>query len=512
MLKCRNMQLSPQDVFGSIGRHQDLVGQSVRGGVATLGGQVGLFAINILRTIILARLLTPTDFGVIGMVTVVINFAEMFKTAGLSMATVQKETITRAQISTLFWLNLLISVGIGAVVFASAPLVARFYGLSALTAVMMVLSLSFLLGGFTIQHHALLQRHMRFGVLAALEISAQVSSLVASIVLAWLGFGYWALVGGVLVYTAARAALTFLACPWIPGRWQRGTGVRSMLSFGGHITGFNLINYFARNADNLLIGKFIGAAPLGFYDRAYRLLLFPISMLSGPLGAVAVPALCRLRTDRARMHKYYLHLLYLLSIFTGPIVGIAFLSSDEIVLLLLGREWSPVSEVYRLLAIGGLLQPLYNTQAWLHVAADRSDRVLRWAFVGTPIILASFAIGLFWGVNGVALAYSLAILLATPLSLGYAGNSAGLRIGKMASAVGRPIGACVLAVLAVWPLRTYLMLPSPVLTLGATAASFLCLYSLILVVAYGSAKPLRDMLALLRHMRRPTDRTDALSL
>jgi PST family polysaccharide transporter len=160
-----------------------------------------------------------------------------------------------------------------------------------------------------------------------------------------------------------------------------------------------------------------------------------------------------------------------------------------------------VSVIYRLLAIGGLLQPLYNTQAWLHIAADRSDRVLRWAFVGTPIILVSFAIGLMGGVNGVALAYSLAIVVATPLALGYAGNSAGLNMGKMIAAVARPIGACVLAGPAVWPLRAFLLPQTPGLVLVISSISFICLYGLLLVVAYQGAKPLRDLFALFRLLK-----------
>ncbi|MFA7061062.1 MAG: lipopolysaccharide biosynthesis protein [Pedobacter sp.] len=289
----------------------------------TMGSQVAQFILRITGTVVLARLLTPADYGLFGMVAVVVGFAEMFKDAGLSMATVQKDQISHEQISTLFWVNFMISVGLGLCVFVGSPLIAWFYGKPELASITVALSLSFIISGLTIQHQALLQRHMRFGTLASIQVAAQIISLTVTIIMAYLGWRYWSLVGGALSQALVNSLLTFVYCPWIPGRVQRGTGVRDMLKFGSHLTGFNFVNYFARNADNILIGKFIGADALGIYGRAYQLLMMPITMLSAPLSNVAVPALCRLNEERDRLHKYYLHILYLLSLFAGPIAGIA---------------------------------------------------------------------------------------------------------------------------------------------------------------------------------------------
>jgi len=288
-----------------------------------MGSQVAQFILRITGTVVLARLLTPADYGLFGMVAVVVGFAEMFKDAGLSMATVQKDQISHEQISTLFWVNFMISVGLGLCVFVGSPLIAWFYGKPELASITVALSLSFIISGLTIQHQALLQRHMRFGTLASIQVAAQIISLTVTIIMAYLGWRYWSLVGGALSQALVNSLLTFVYCPWIPGRVQRGTGVRDMLKFGSHLTGFNFVNYFARNADNILIGKFIGADALGIYGRAYQLLMMPITMLSAPLSNVAVPALCRLNEERDRLHKYYLHILYLLSLFAGPIAGIA---------------------------------------------------------------------------------------------------------------------------------------------------------------------------------------------
>jgi len=489
-------RLRRKELFESDHLSQNLAQKSVRGGVTTMTAQGIQVALQIAGTVILARLLTPKDYGLIGMVTVVVGFAEMFKDAGLSMATVQKERITHEQISTLFWLNVLISAALGLCVLAGSPLLAWFYGKPELTAVTAVLSFSFIISGLMIQHQALQRRHMRFGTLVGIQIASQVVTLLVTIILACLGWRYWALVGGMLASALAGTLLTFLFCPWIPGPMRKGTGVRNMLKFGGHVTGFNFVNYFARNADNILIGKFIGPEALGIYARAYQLLMLPITMMSGPLSNVAVPALCRLKEDRERLHRYYLHILYMLSLLAGPIVGIAFLASKDIVIILLGPTWAPVGDVFKYLTIGGLLQPLYNTQAWLHLAVGRADRVLIWGLIGTPIIVGSFLVGLIWGINGVAFCYSMAIIVTTIGSLSYAGQSAGLSSWKMLSVVFRPILSCVAAVFAIAMLNSYIQDQSHVAALIARSSGFVTLYAAFLFLMYNGIQPIRDLMAI----------------
>ncbi len=499
-MNIRSLQVKPDEIFAASLPERHLAGSSVRGGGATILGTGMVFAINMVRTVLLARLLVPADFGMIGMVAVVMNFAQMFKGAGLGFATVQKEVITHKLLSALIWMNFAVSITLGLVIALCAPLVAYVYGVPELRNVTMVLSLSFLLGGFTIQHHALLQRHMRFASLAMMEILAQSISTLVALLLAWMGWGYWSLVGGLLTHTCVFAVLCFVLCPLVPSLPTWHGEVAAMLGFGGNITGFNVINYFSRNTDNFLIGRYLGAMQLGFYDRAYRLLLFPISMLSGPLGSVAIPTLCRLRKDRDRLHRYYLNILYLLSLFMAPVVGIAFVSSEPIVLLLLGSEWMAVSDAYRYLAIGGLLQPLYNTQSWLHIAGERSDRLLRWSCVGTPILILSFVIGLPWGINGIAFVYSLAIVLVTPASLWYAGNSVGLNGVRIVRAVWRPIVACVITV-CLMSLLPFEKIANAGVTLVLHAVLFLCIYIVLILILYGGIKPFRDVVDLL-HLAR----------
>ena len=228
-------------------------------------GQAARFILQTATTVILARLLTPDDYGLVAMVMVVIVLAQTFRDAGLSAATIQHEHIAREQINSLFWVNLGISALLSACVLAAAPLVAAFYGKPQLTLMTAVLSSSFLLGGVTIQHDALLRRHMLFGSLAVVQIASQIVNLAVALGLAFLGFRYWALIGGSLSATLSVSLLTLYFCPWIPQRPRRGADIRGMLSFGGHMTGFEFVNYFGRNMDNILVGRFLGADALGLY-------------------------------------------------------------------------------------------------------------------------------------------------------------------------------------------------------------------------------------------------------
>jgi len=233
----------------------DLKGRSVRGGALTLVAQAVKFALQLGSTIVLARLLTPEDFGLVAMVTAVTGFVMMFKDAGLSVATVQREEITREQVSALFWINAGLSVVLMIVVAALAPLIALFYSEPRLVGITLAISGTFVFAGLTVQHQALLRRQMQFKKLAVLEVASMVFGVATAITMAFLGLGYWSLVGMLAATAGANAVLAWIACAWIPGAPARSDGVGSMLNFGAGVTGFSVVNYFARNADNLLFSE-----------------------------------------------------------------------------------------------------------------------------------------------------------------------------------------------------------------------------------------------------------------
>lgn len=407
---------------GDLGRH------AARGGAVTVFSQGIKFFMGMAATVILARLLTPQDYGLIGMAAVIVGFVSMFKDMGLSAATIQKEEITGEQVSTLFWINVGLSAAVMLLTVALAPAVAWFYHESRLVWITVGYAAGFLSGGLTVQHEALLRRQMRFTALAALEIISLVVGILVAVGLAWRGAGYWALVCNQLVQGTTYAAGVWIVCGWRPGRPVRSSGVRQLLAFGGNLTGFQIVNYFARNLDNMLIGKFWGSQQLGLYAKAYQLLLLPIEQINTPIAAVAVPTLSRLNDSPERYRQAYLRILEKVAILTMPGVAYMIATSDWIVNLVLGAQWSGAGRIFALLGIVGLVQPVANTVGWLFITQGRTHQMFQWGIIGSSLIIISIVVGLPWGAVGVATSYSCVFLVVvTPLLFWFAGRRGPVR-------------------------------------------------------------------------------------
>ncbi|MEA2205826.1 MAG: hypothetical protein QOE77_2602 [Blastocatellia bacterium] len=483
----------------------DLGRRTARGGALTIASQGIKFFTSLGATVILARLLTPRDYGLIGMVAVVTGFVSMFKDLGLSAATVQREKITAEQISTLFWVNVGLSIAVMIFTAAIAPEVSWFYGEPRLTLITMGFAAGFLFGGLTVQHEALMRRQMRFGALAAIEIISIVLGLVVGITLAWRGAGYWSLVANQLVQGLAYAIGVWMVSGWRPGRPARYSGIRSMLAFGGNLTGFHIANYFARNLDNMLIGRFWGSWQLGLYAKAYQLLLMPIDQINTPVAAVAIPALSRLTDSPERYRRTYLRILEKLAILTMPAVAFMIATSDWIVQVALGPQWSEASRMFALLGIVGLVQPIANTTGWLFITQGRTREMFRWGLIGPTIIIASILVGLPWGAVGVATCYSVVYLvIVTPLLFWFVGRRGPVRTSDFYR-VATPVifaAACVLGVLLA--LRQWLQITKPLTGLAISFATTVVITFLALVVLPKGRTALRDfgtMFALLAKKR-----------
>jgi O-antigen/teichoic acid export membrane protein len=429
----------------------------------TIASQGVKFFMGMVATVILARLLTPQDYGLIGMVAVITGFVSMFKEMGLSIATIQKEEINAEQISTLFWINVALSVAVMVFTAAMAPVVAWFYGEPRLTLITVGFAGALVFGGLTVQHEALLRRQMRFSALALIEIGSLTVSIVMAVVFAWFGARYWALVVNQLVQAMTYAAGVWIVCGWIPGRPVRNAGVRSMFTFGRNLTGFQVVNYFSRNLDNMLIGKFWGSLQLGLYAKAYQLLLLPIDQINSPIAAVAVPALSRLADSPERYRKAYLRILQKVALLTMPAMAFMIACSDWIVTLVLGPQWIGASRIFALLGIVGLVQPIANTTGWLFMTQGRTHHMFQWGLISASIIVVSIIVGLPWGAIGVAASYSSAFLvIITPLLFWFVARHGPVRAMDFYRAVAPVAGAalCVLATLLV--VRRWMSITQPV--------------------------------------------------
>jgi PST family polysaccharide transporter len=407
----------------------NLAGRSIRGGAVTSLSQGIRFFAGIAATAVFGRLLTPEDYGLIGMVVVVAGFVSLFKDLGLSNAAIQEQEINPSQISTLFWLNLMVSILVMLVTALLGPAIAWFYGDRRLILITAVYAVGFLFGGLTTQHEALLRRQMRFMALAVIDIVSLAVGVITGVILALSGAGYWALVTNQLVFALANAAGVWIVCRWRPGPPGRLSAVRSMLIFGRNLTAFTIVNYFARNLDNMLIGKFWGSQQLGFYAKAYQLLLLPIDQVNSPIAAVAVPALSRLKDSPERYRDAYLRILEKVGMLTMPGMALLIATSDWVVRILLGDQWSSTARIFAVLGLAGIFQPITNSTGWLFISQGRTDRMFRWGLLGSSIILIGIVAGLPWGALGVAVSYTAAFLVTTPLLFWFVGREGPVRAG-----------------------------------------------------------------------------------
>jgi PST family polysaccharide transporter len=336
---------------------------------------------------------------------------DMLRDFGLSMATVQRATISHAQLSMLFWINLAVGGLLAALCAAAAPVLVAFYHEPRLLWICIVIGLGFLFNGAAAQHRAMLQRDMRFSALTAIDVISLIVSTSVGVVMAATGQGYWALVVMNVCPPAVGAAGIWAAYRWKPGAPQWGTDVRSLLRYGGTVTLDGVLTFFTYSADKLLIGRFWGPQSLGIYGRAYQLVNIPTANLNATVSLVAFPALSRLQNDPERLKNYFLKGYGLFLFLVMPITVGCALCAEDIVQVFLGPKWGAAAPVCRLLAPTVLAFALINPLGWLLQSIGRAMRSLQIGFLIAPVVILGELTGLRYGPSGVAAGLSIAMAL-----------------------------------------------------------------------------------------------------
>ncbi len=486
-------------------------GRSVRGGAVTLANQALKFLLTLGSIAILARLLTPEDFGLIAMVIIIIGFIAIFKDMGLAMATVQRAEISHGQVSTLFWVNLLISAGIMIVTAAISPLLGWFYKEPRVVMITIVLAGTIIFSGLTVQHQALLRRQMRFTALAVIEIVAIFLGVVSAVACALAGMGYWALVILHVVREIATTAGVWISCGWRPGPPIRRSGVRSMLRFGAHVTGFNIVNYFARHVDKMLIGWYWGASSLGLYNNAYRILLLPIQQINSPLTSVAIPALSRIQDDPVRYRSYYRRGVLLTVTVGMPIVAFLFVAAEKAILTFLGSQWLEAVPIFRALGPAAFIGAFNIATAGVHVSRGTPRRQLVWGLVASTVTVLAYAIAVPWGPIGVALAFSIVLTVLRYPSIVYCFRKSHLKLSDLGTAIWRPATASIAAGACLYFVSRALSFSIPVgLSLMLDFVVYALFYILIWIVLPNGRRSVREVAENVRELkqRRPTAKGD----
>jgi PST family polysaccharide transporter len=378
------MRMNPTATFDAPPAEQ--ISRNARTGAGwSFGGLVGRQAIALAATAVLARVLSASDYGLFGMVVAITALIQSFTDLGLSWATVQRKQITRSQIDSLFLINAVSSL--------------LLWGICALS------------GKF-------LRRQMRFKEITLYDQCSTLAGATVGVTAALSGLGYWSLVLQVVAQQFVFALLLLILGDYKPKLPRDSYGLASLLSFGGYMAGYSAINYFARNFDNVLVGRFCGAEQLGYYSRAYFLMTLPTLLASSMLTAVMIPALSALQHDRERLASAFSRSVRWISLLGCPAaIGLAACAPD-FVKFIYGLKWMSVVPLLIWLCIAGALQPVQAAVGWLYVVTGHSRAMFLVGLVTSALTVAAFCVGIRYGTVGVARAYAVAnTCLALPVML-----------------------------------------------------------------------------------------------
>jgi O-antigen/teichoic acid export membrane protein/glycosyltransferase involved in cell wall biosynthesis len=480
---------------------------AVRGAGATLFAGGVTLAIQVIATMVLARLLTPTDFGLVAMVTTFSLLLVNFGFNGLTEAIVQSEKIDHALASTLFWINLaagiLLTVGFA----ATGSLIARFYHNPNVRGVTVGISLTILATSISVVHLALLKRAMQFSHISLNDICARVVAVAVSVILGVMGFGYWALVAGAVAVPLSTTIGAIIMCPWMPGIPRRVAGTGSMLQFAIHTYGNFLVNYFSRNTDNLLVGWRFDAQSLGYYKKAYDLFALSASQFVSSLTVVVVATLSRVKPTSNQYRRYLLAAMTVMAFVSMGLAADLTLVGRDLIRLLLGAKWEPAGRIFTYFGPGIGIMILYYTHGWIHLSIGRADRWFRWAIVEFIVTGSAFLVGLHWGPVGIAVGWTVSFWLLTLPAIWYAGKPIGLGIAPVLSVIWRYVTAAVIA--GILTLLIMQLFPSLAVVPGAHGALIrlmvvsgfvVSLYLSSVVLLHGGFEPIYQVAGLFREM------------
>ncbi|WP_240322671.1 lipopolysaccharide biosynthesis protein [Austwickia chelonae] len=422
----------------------------MRGAATSLGGQILRVLIQTGSIVILARLLQPSEYGLIAMVMVIIGVGEIFRDFGLSSAAVQAPTLSDDERDALFWINTGLGVLLAVLLAVAAPLVALLFDEPALTGICQVLALTFVFNGAATQYRAGLTRELRFGALVVVDVAAQIGGVATAISLAAAGCGVWALAIQQVATGAVMMAALLATARWLPGRPRRGTDVRSFMTFGWYLVASQLVGYAANNADTFVIGLRLGKDPLGLYNRAFQLLMQSYNLVRVPITRVAVPVFARLQDDEIAYRRFLargqLCLGYTLVVALAWVAGAA----EPVVALLLGPDWSQVAPLLAWLAIAAAFDTLAFVGYWVYVSQGLTRDLMRFTFVASAIKITCVVTGSWFGLVGVAAGYALAPAVTWPVSLWWMGRCAGVVVDDLYLGALRIIVIAALSGGAAW--------------------------------------------------------------
>lgn len=405
--------------------------QAARGGVVTLAGQIVRVAIQFGGILLLARLLTPEDFGLVAMVVAIVGLGEVIRDFGLTSAAVQAPTLSKEEKDNLFWINTGIGVILTLLVIVFAPVLVAVYNEPRILGITYLIASTFAINGASTQFRAHLNRELKFKALVLVDLVSSFLGLAIAFCLAIMGAGYWALGVQQVIGATAGLAAAAAAARWMPGWIHTKTPMKVFLKYGINLMGVQILTYASKNIDSIIIGSKFGEKQLGFYDRAFQILMLPLMQINAPATKVALPILSKLQNEKNRYDYFLLRgqkiMVYAISCVLALVAALA----PTLIPLMLGSQWLATVPIFQLLALGGIAQVADYASYWVFLSKGLTASNLRLTLISRPLVILFIAIGSIWGVLGVAAGYSIGLLLIWPLGLWWLGRASNAPVYEM---------------------------------------------------------------------------------
>lgn len=421
---------------------------AVRGAAATVSASALSLGVQVISTVILARLLTPADFGVVTMVTTFSLLLASFGVNGFMDAVIQFEEIDQYTASNLFWLNSGIGLLLAIAFVAAGSLLARFYGNRLVTNVAAGLSVGIFIAALSVIHQALLKRDMRFAGTSANDVIGRAVNTAVSVLLAFRGWGYWSLVGGIVAQQLSVTIGAWWLCRWVPSLPRRTGKTGAAVRFAVKVYGRFCLGYSTQNIDNLLVGWRFNAVALGLYKKAYDLFALSGSQLVAPLHNVALASLSKLNREPVRFRRYLANSLGIIAFVGMAVSADLTLIGKDVVRLVLGPQWLESSRIFELFGPGIGVMLLYSAVGWVHLSVGKPGRWFRWSLVELGLTVSLFLVALPWGPLGIAAAWSISYWTLLIPGFWYAGRPIGFGVSALIAAIWRYAAAALVAGLA----------------------------------------------------------------
>lgn len=426
---------------------------------------------------------------------------------GITEAIVQRDEVSHELASTLFWINCGVGVALTGLFMLSGTLLAELFHNPLVRGVVIGISPTIIATSLPTVHLALLKRAMRFSTVSINDVVGKAMSVLVSIVLAELGWGYWALIAGAITLPVSVAIGALILCRWLPGLPRAVEGTGSSLRFAINTYGNFGINYFSRNVDNLLVGWKFNAQALGFYKKAYDLFALAANQLVSSLTIVVVAGLSRVAKDKVRYRRYLLDAISVMAFAGMALAAILTVIGQDLIFVLLGPKWAPAGRIFSFFGPGVGIMILYQTHSWIHLSIGRPERWFRWSIIEFAATLTLFLVGIHWGPDGIAVAWSLSFCLLTIPAIAYAGAPVSLHVGAVLSVAWRYLLASIMAVATILLLRygfpNVLQWPGIEGALARMMIEILLVsvaYLLAVIILHGSLRPLVRFAGLLRDL------------